>query len=123
MPDKYILDSNRDPIPAGLLEWADWFENASDELIVTITRIGDSDVSTVFLGLDDRFGDGPPLIYETLVFGGRLDDETDRYTTREQAEQGHRKMCERVRATEGAGMELLKPLVELKPSRYITFDE
>ena len=120
MSNKYILDSNRDPIPASLSEWADWFENADDERIVAKTTIGNSDVSTVFLGLDHSFGSGPPLIYETLVFGGKLADEMNRYTTREQAEQGHREMCERVRT---GNLEFRKPLVELKPPRHIVFTD
>lgn len=32
------------------------------------TEIGDYIVSTVDLGLDHSFGDGPPLYYETMIF-------------------------------------------------------
>jgi hypothetical protein len=35
---------------------------------------GNIGISTVFLGLDHRhFGDGPPLLFETMVFGGSRD--------------------------------------------------
>lgn len=27
-------------------------------------------VSTVFLAIDHAFGDGPPVLYETMIFGG-----------------------------------------------------
>jgi hypothetical protein len=53
-------------------------------------------VSTVFLGNDHRWlGDGPPLLFETMVFPGVDEDETwvetycDRYSTPEQARAGH----------------------------------
>lgn len=36
-------------------------------------------VSTVFLGLDHSFGSGEPLIFETLIFGGALDGEMERW--------------------------------------------
>lgn len=51
-------------------------------------------VSTVWLGLDHSFGDGPPSIFETMVF---TDDPTwsehmDRYTTEAEATTGHQNM-------------------------------
>lgn len=57
-------------------------------------------MSTVFLGIDHAFGDGPPLLYETLVFCGALDDEMERSSTREDAIAGHHAMVERVRAAQ-----------------------
>lgn len=53
-------------------------------------------VSTVFLGLDHQYGDGPPLLFETMVFGGPLDHEMNRYSTWNEAEKGHQEMVERV---------------------------
>lgn len=52
-------------------------------------------VSTVFLGIDHAY-EGPPLIFETLVFDGPLDDEMERYTTEEQARTGHEFMVMRL---------------------------
>jgi len=47
-------------------------------------------VSTVFIGLDHRFfGDGPPLLFESMVFGGPLDGEQFRYPTWDAAAAGH----------------------------------
>lgn len=54
-------------------------------------------VSTVFLGLDHSYGDGPPLLFETMVFGGPLDQEQDRCATWEDAEQMHEKLVVRAR--------------------------
>lgn len=49
-------------------------------------------VSTVWLGIDHgiRRGDDPPVIFETLVFGGPQDGVMLRYCTEEQAEVGHK---------------------------------
>lgn len=47
-------------------------------------------VSTVFLGLDHNLmGRGPPLVFETMVFGPYGGDEQWRYSTWEEAEAGH----------------------------------
>lgn len=61
---------------------------------------GGAYVSTVFLGLDHRFGQGEPLVFETMVFGGPLDQEQERYSTWDEAEAGHKAMVERVKASE-----------------------
>lgn len=46
-------------------------------------------VSTIWFGLDVGFPPAPPLIFETMVFGGPLDGFVDRYPTRSTAEAGH----------------------------------
>ena len=57
-------------------------------------------VSTVFLRLDHNYsGEGPPVLFETLVFGGPLSDEMERYCTEAEALEGHERMVERVRKT------------------------
>lgn len=68
---------------------------------VAQTSIGDSHISTVFLSLDHRhLGDGPPLVFETLVIGGAMDGEMDRYSTWDEAVSGHDSMVNRVREVE-----------------------
>jgi len=94
MNDYYILDG-KTVITCNLLEWAEWLKNA--DRTVKKTKIGEIKISTVFLGLDHNYSDeGPPLLFETLVFGGPLDGEMNRYWTWEQAEEGHREMVESV---------------------------
>jgi hypothetical protein len=66
---------------------------------------GDVRISTVWLGLDHGWGGGPPLIFETLVFGGPMDGEMDRYSTEAQAVEGHARMVEAVRAARAPGAE------------------
>lgn len=56
------------------------------------TTVGDADVSTIWLGLNHQFGHGPPLIFETMIFGGPHDDYCERYSTKEQARAGHQRI-------------------------------
>jgi hypothetical protein len=88
--DKWILEGH-DPRPAELLEWAEWFGKA--DRVVDKTHSGDVEVSTVFLGLDHQFGEGPPLIFETMIFGGEHDQYTDRCSTWDEAVEMHRRAC------------------------------
>lgn len=92
----YIL-KDRKAVPADLMTWARMLESGESRNVAN-TMIGGIRVSTVFLGLDHSFGGGPPLLFETMVFGGPLDQDQDRYTTWEQAEAGHAAMCKRVKA-------------------------
>lgn len=87
MTDKFILDANKQPKRASLMEWATWFEKA--ERHVAKDQIGDVRISTVFLGIDHQFGDGPPLLFETMIFGGDHDQHQERCSTWEQAETQH----------------------------------
>jgi hypothetical protein len=50
-------------------------------------------VSTVFLGLDHGFGRGDPLLFETMIFGGPIEEQW-RYASWAQAERGHAKLVE-----------------------------
>ena len=94
MSDLYVLKDGL-PIPEDdSLAWSLWFETADRR--VALTKMGDVEVSTVFLGIDHSFGGGPPLLYETLVFGGPLDGEMERYSTLQEAEAGHQRMVARV---------------------------
>jgi hypothetical protein len=95
----YYVLHNGHPVPEpDVSRFARWFASARHERIVAQTKLGDGSirVSTVFLGLDHRFGPGRPILWETLVFGGPLDQEMDRYTSREDAVRGHAAMLERV---------------------------
>jgi hypothetical protein len=47
-------------------------------------------VSTVWIGINMNFSqEGPPIIFETMIFGGPLDSETWRYATEREAKLGH----------------------------------
>lgn len=84
---KYIL-VERKPVECNdLLTWASWLEMADRRVAHTV--VGDIRISTVFLGLDHQYGNGPPLLFETMIFGGPHDLECWRYPTWEIAETGH----------------------------------
>ncbi len=88
MSDRYIL-KDKEPVEChSLMEWAKWFENA--DRIVKQEEIGDVKVSTVFLGLDHSFGNGVPLLFETMIFGGKYDQYQDRCYSWDEAEEMHR---------------------------------
>lgn len=109
----YVLDAQGAVVEAaGVVEWAQWFERASVDRsrIVQQDYVEGSDevvgVSTVFLGLNQRlFGDGPPELWETMVFGTPLDGVQDRYTSREAARRGHARILARVSAAWRAAQE------------------
>jgi hypothetical protein len=55
-------------------------------------------VSTVFLGLDHGYGGSDPVLWETMVFGGRHDNWMDRYTSYESALAGHNRVVEAIKS-------------------------
>ncbi len=69
--------------------------------VIAKTQIDEMEISTVWLGLDHAYRP-PPLIFETMVFGGPLDQEQVRYSTMVHAQAGHLEMVERVKK-EGLG--------------------
>ena len=108
----YYLDpeigEGRVPMPCDdVIEWATRFENSLESRQVGSDIVGTILLSTVFLGLDHQFGDGPPMLFETMAFD-ESDKQTvtmgdqsfhftadiphifDRYSTWEEAELGHR---------------------------------
>ena len=53
-------------------------------------KIGEVRISTVFVGIDLSFpGEGPPLLWETRIFGGEHDGFQEKYSTRKAAIIGH----------------------------------
>lgn len=62
----------------------------SDYARIGLDEVGDARVSTVWLGLDHGFlPGGPPLIFETMIFGGDYADYCQRYATEAEAAAGH----------------------------------
>ena len=95
----YILNEDHSiTVSEDILKWAQSFE--SQNRIVAKTHIGNVNVSTVFLGLDHRFGDeGPPLIFETMIFGGTYDEAQYRTSTYEEAQAVHATAVRKVKTT------------------------
>lgn len=101
----YILDDAGNPVvEPDMIKWAKWFEEAQSSVPYTkrhiaLDTIGNVKISTVFLSIDHNFTDeGSPILWETMVFGGPLDEEQARYTDKATALAGHAAMVKRVRA-------------------------
>jgi hypothetical protein len=95
----FILNERGEPVEErNISRWSDWL--ATNARTVRIETIGDSTVSTIYLGLDHNFlQGGPPILWETMVFGGKLAHKQTRCAgSREQAEAMHAAMIEKVKA-------------------------
>ena len=105
MSGNYILDELGNPVlEPDVIKWAQWFDKRTGDDPVDDTtwrvgadHIGSTFVSTVFLGLDQNFAGGLPVLWETLVRGGQLDQEGERYNSRDEAKQGHAHWVARVK--------------------------
>jgi len=85
---KYILDGHEPVECPDLYKWGEWMETADRH--VRDTFRDDVRVSTVFLGLDhNHYDDGPPILFETMVFVDGDGDRQERYRTWAEAEEGH----------------------------------
>lgn len=92
MADHYILDGKK-VVPTDLMSWARWFEKSGSDRVIASTNVGQVRVSTVFLGLDHQFGNGPPLLFETMVFDAPdsfNDIYCERCSTYDEAEKMHK---------------------------------
>lgn len=90
----YVLD-DRGSVhqAANIHEWGAFFEQ-TEKRRVKETRIGKARVSTVFTGVDYL---DPPRLWETMVFGGRIDGAGRKATSLEQALLDHDALCGEVR--------------------------
>lgn len=96
----YILKGRHVVRAASFIVWAKFFETA--DRVIKQDTVGKVFISTVFLGIDHNFfGEGPPLIFETMIFG--LGDEyQERCSTYEEAEAMHQRAVDMVRSTMAA---------------------
>jgi hypothetical protein len=79
--------------PIDMMEWA---QRLCEKWIAKTTLPDGTWISTVWRGIDHQYGDGPPLIFETMVFpsenGPFLEEECERYSTEAEAIAGHEAM-------------------------------
>lgn len=82
--------------------WADLFEDLNYKVVKQQT-VGKYYISTVWLGMDHGIFGDKPIIFETMVFNRSdsendyLDREMQRYSTLEEAKEGHREMVKKYR--------------------------
>jgi hypothetical protein len=103
-PRYYILDTDRRPVEVPILVWAEWHEKNFKDRIVGRTQLTSHVyVSTVFTGMNHRFlGGGPPLLFETMIFGGKLDGNQWRFASWDDAEVGHKAAVRMAQAAQKA---------------------
>jgi len=85
----YIL-SGHTPIPENdVLKWALWMDS-HDRIVKQTKPCPGVLVSTVFTGVDyGYFPEHIPVLFETMIFGGRHDQFIERYYTWDEAKRGH----------------------------------
>lgn len=102
----YTLDENQQPVPCGsVMDYFRWHESMPESsnwyakktgagFSIARTKVGERDVSTVYLGMDHGFDGGPPILWETMVFPGG--EKCERYATHQEAVHGHDQICREV---------------------------
>lgn len=94
MSDWY--DRQGKPIP-DLLTWGRMMEDIKYRRVANTKVKRGVTVSTVWIGLNHRIGEGPPLIFETMVFGGPYDSYQERHMSEDQAKARHEEIVRRLR--------------------------
>lgn len=86
----YILKDGEPQLCESVYEWGLWLETSRADRMVAETKIEDFRISTVFTGLDQQsLPDEPPMLYETMIFGGDFDRFQWRWATLKTAKEGH----------------------------------
>jgi len=95
----------------GLWEWIQWFDDIENRRI-DYTDISNEPnypdgnyISTVCIGMGYAGSEGLPMLFETMVFGGKYDSCGWKYATYGEAKQGHWRIVDCIRRGE-------KPFVE-----------
>lgn len=102
MSNNYILIGKTPKKASNVVEWGRWFEANDKNRVVGIDILNNVRVSTVFLGIDHNFspratGNSEPILFETMIFGGKHDQYQRRYSTWAEAEIGHKKALEMIK--------------------------
>jgi hypothetical protein len=94
----FIIENGQPVCEPDALKWAEWL-HAADRLVAR-TMIGDIRVQTDFIGVNAYVSD-PPLVWETMVFGGRWDGYQERHSSEVNARVGHERAVKLVETVEG----------------------
>jgi len=90
----FYYDKNGKPI-----DRSTWSEQLEKYKAIAHTKLPDGKlISTIWLGLDHGHGEGPPLIFESMVFpedGNMSELECRRYSTYADAKAGHDELIDK----------------------------
>jgi hypothetical protein len=98
----YVLDDDKRVRRAKTFaEYCEGFER--HRVVAQTTAAPGVEVSTIFLGIDSAgsFRRGPPLVFETMIFGGALDRHQWRHATYDEALAGHKDAVASARRASG----------------------
>ena len=80
-------------MPITQKQWLNNFKKGNKK--IGFDKIGKQEVSTVLVGLNMSTEiEAPPLIFETMIFGGEYDQAQWRYYTEEQAKFWHNRIVQ-----------------------------
>lgn len=105
-PNIYWILRGHDPVAVDHEEWSAWMMSQPPTIagfnrlkrVGRRTKIGEAEVSTVFLSVDHNWGGGPPILFETMIFGNAaFDGFQDRYHTWDEAAAGHKRVVAALR--------------------------
>jgi hypothetical protein len=120
-PDRYYTLKGKKAVPCDMKTWGAMFSKV-DRIVQKTNVTEDISVSTVFLGSDHRFGnDGSPLIFETMIFGGVLDQHCSRYSTWDEALKDHWKLITVLLSNLLLKIGIKVPEMEGKPESKVTY--
>jgi hypothetical protein len=92
---RYLL-KDKEVIACNEKEYDEWRKSLEYVWHIGDDTINNYRVSTIFMGRGHNFWGGPPLVFETMVFGHNKEIlEQERYSTYEEAEKGHKEMIEK----------------------------
>ena len=103
--DYYILNAYQRLLRVNDVEtWARWFESAhqTGQRFIKQNRMNGILISTIFLGIDHNFyGSGPPILWETMIFGLYRADPQWRFSDVELAKHWHAIQLHKVKLAVG----------------------
>lgn len=87
-PLAYRLNKDGSISPCSVEEWSQNFEAERGGKRIRMDDVNRVRVSTIFFGVDTALT-GPPMVFETMIFGGAHDRWTEKTSTLAEAEQAH----------------------------------
>jgi len=98
----YVLDDDHHVVECDVITWGIFFDRIENRLVAYTEITSETQVSTIFLGVNHRlYGKGPPILFETMIFGGPLNEHQWRYSSWDDAQEGHKAAVRKAREAIG----------------------